>query len=100
MRRAFVIAAAICAFTSCRQQRTYYSWGGYEQSVRLLTQAEGDLDVDAQIQQLSELVERTRQVNGGLLRGQRNGWLLGPYHPEAVAERDELRRRRAEAAAR
>ncbi len=41
-----------------------------------------------------------RRVNYDLLRGESNGWILGPYHPEAEAERDDIRRRKLEAAAR
>ena len=41
-----------------------------------------------------------RQVNYQLLQGADQGWILGPYHPEAEAERDEIRRRKLEAAAR
>lgn len=41
-----------------------------------------------------------RQVNSGLLTGEANGWILGPYNPEAEAQLDSIRRRKAEAAAR
>lgn len=69
MRRGFVIAAAICSLTACRQQSTYYTWGSYEQSVWQLTHAEGSQDVDAQIQKLAEEVERTRQEDGRIPPG-------------------------------
>jgi hypothetical protein len=69
MRRGFVIAAAICSLTACRQQSTYYSWGSYEQSVRQLTHAEGAVDVNAQIQSLTEQLERTRQEGGRIPPG-------------------------------
>ncbi len=69
MRRGFVIAAAICSLTACRQQSSYYTWGTYEQSVWELTHAEGATDVDVQIQKLTEQVERTRQEGGRIPPG-------------------------------
>lgn len=62
MRRTFVIAAAICALTSCQQRgRSLYAWGNYQDSVWRLTHAEGAADVDADIDSLTQTVERTRQ---------------------------------------
>ena len=62
MRRTFVIAAAICALTACQQRgNSLYAWGSYEDSVWSLTHAEGATDVDAQIDSLTQTVERARQ---------------------------------------
>lgn len=33
-----------------------------------------------------------REVNYGLLTGRRNGWILGPYHPDVAADIEEVQR--------
>ena len=69
MRTSFVVAAILCALTSCQNQRSFYTWGSYEQSVRELTRPDGVPDVDAQIQVLSQQIERTRLENGRIPPG-------------------------------
>lgn len=69
MRRYFVIAAALCSLTACRQNSRYYHWGTYEQSVAELTQSQGLVDVDAHIVAFVEQIERTRQEGGRIPPG-------------------------------
>ena len=38
-----------------------------------------------------------RQVNFGLLQGRRNGWILGPHHPNAAADVGEVQQLKASA---
>ena len=53
--------ALLLTLASCGAPRGLYLWDGYEDSVRQMTSPEADLDVDAQIEAMRTLVERSRE---------------------------------------
>lgn len=57
-RLAALVLASLAA--ACRSP-SLYEWGGYEDSVYAVTRSAGEVDVGAEIERLTQVVERSRQ---------------------------------------